>query len=381
MSMRLLFVGFTLPTAVAILGCIVILRSRYTVPGLVWVISSLVSTLLGLLLITGRSFIPDFLSIVVANELMLATYVLMHQAIAAILGSSRRGIVPSAVILGGHCLALIHYTYISDSIGARTVAISVAIILQVSITIEVLLRHNDAGLLYPVHVLRWLFAAFLLLHFSRMVLTLLWPPNPDLMHPDLLQTCFMFLNFVMLLADYLALMWLAFWAQRDALQILALTDTLSGLMNRRAFDEILEHELKRANRKSQRLALLLIDIDSFKTVNDTYGHQAGDEVIRQVAQVLLLNVRGVDRVARYGGEEFAMLLCDVPVERAEQVAERLRREIAAIPELPEGIQVTVSIGIAVYGPDDTTASLVKRSDDALYLSKRLGRNRVSVETV
>jgi diguanylate cyclase (GGDEF)-like protein len=161
---------------------------------------------------------------------------------------------------------------------------------------------------------------------------------------------------------------------------MAFTDALTGLMNRRAFDEIIARDMC-GHGRGEPLVLLLIDIDSFKAINDDYGHQAGDEVIRQVGRVLQANSRADDSVSRYGGEEFVMLLRDLRLDRAEAIAERLRTQVAGIRGLPQAIEVTVSIGLAVHGPDDTFASLLKRSDDALYFAKRSGRNRVSMELV
>jgi diguanylate cyclase (GGDEF)-like protein len=148
-------------------------------------------------------------------------------------------------------------------------------------------------------------------------------------------------------------------------------------MNRRAFDEFLHRELQPADRRQEPMALLLIDLDHFKAINDEHGHQMGDEVIRRVSRLLCINTREIDAVARYGGEEFVMMLKGMNLERAESIAERLRTQIEAMAGLPEPIRVTASIGIAMKDPGDTVASLLKRSDEALYLSKRAGRNRVS----
>jgi diguanylate cyclase (GGDEF)-like protein len=199
------------------------------------------------------------------------------------------------------------------------------------------------------------------------------------MHPDAAQAFFSFANCIMGLSSCLAVLWLSLGSQRHDLHTMAFTDVLTGLMNRRAFDEIIEREMR--GRHHEPLVLLLIDIDSFKAINDDYGHPTGDEVIRQVGRVLEANSRANGTVSRYGGEEFAMLLRDLRLDRAEEIAERLRAQIAGIRELPEAVGVTVSIGLAVHGPGDTFASLLKRSDDALYFAKRSGRNRVSVESV
>jgi diguanylate cyclase len=125
------------------------------------------------------------------------------------------------------------------------------------------------------------------------------------------------------------------------------------------------------------MSLLLIDLDHFKAINDQHGHPMGDEVIRRVSQLLYINTRAGDAVARYGGEEFAMILKGMRLAQAESIAERLRTQIEAMAGLPESIRVTASIGIAMKDAGDTVASLLKRSDDALYLSKRSGRNQVS----
>jgi diguanylate cyclase (GGDEF)-like protein len=224
----------------------------------------------------------------------------------------------------------------------------------------------------------WALVAYCTMQMTRFMVTLIWLPSPDLMHPDAVQAFFSFVNCIMGLSSCLAVLWLALCSQRHDLQTLAFTDALTGLMNRRGFDEIIEREM-RSHRRGEPPVLLLIDIDSFKAINDDYGHQAGDEVIRQVGRVLEANSRAGDTVSRYGGEEFVMLLRDLRLDRAEVIAERLRAQIAGIRGLPEAIGVTVSIGLAVHAPGDTSASLLKSSDDALYFAKRSGRNRVSVE--
>jgi diguanylate cyclase (GGDEF)-like protein len=155
---------------------------------------------------------------------------------------------------------------------------------------------------------------------------------------------------------------------------LARCDPLTGLLNRRSFDELLVHELERCERSSQTCALLMCDLDHFKQINDTHGHTVGDAVLRRVSADLLAGVRAIDRVLRVGGEEIAVLLVDCPGELAAVVAERLRRSVAhSRTGQPD---VTISIGVAdsahAVSPDD----LVGQADRALYTAKRSGRNRV-----
>jgi diguanylate cyclase (GGDEF)-like protein/PAS domain S-box-containing protein len=158
------------------------------------------------------------------------------------------------------------------------------------------------------------------------------------------------------------------------LRELARTDGLTGLHNRSAFDEYLTVELARMARLDIPLALLLIDLDHFKHYNDTYGHLAGDEVLRSVAQIFHLQMRRNDMAARYGGEEFALILPNTDTTEAGIVAERIRSSIEQMDLL--GHTITASIGVAVCRVAQTPAQLIDQADTALYAAKRQGRNRV-----
>ncbi len=170
----------------------------------------------------------------------------------------------------------------------------------------------------------------------------------------------------------------------DAVTRRASTDGLTGLVNRRAFDEHLKRLLNETDRFGQPLALILADIDHFKRINDTWGHEAGDEVLRRVAGKLLDGVRNVDVVARYGGEEFAILLPQTSLEGATDLADRLRHAVEAQPVKFKGeeITATISLGVASY-PDAVRVReiLFRSADRALYEAKRAGRNRVQAVTV
>jgi diguanylate cyclase (GGDEF)-like protein len=160
----------------------------------------------------------------------------------------------------------------------------------------------------------------------------------------------------------------------------AATDSLTGLGNRWTFDEELALEWRRAERVGDPLALILADIDDFKAINDTHGHQVGDEVLRVVGRVLSANVRQVDLAARYGGEEFAVIVPETDLEGAVQLAERLRVALEKEQiELPNGSHVTVtaSFGAAVKGELPRAEELVAAADEMLYEAKGAGKNRVA----
>ncbi len=160
----------------------------------------------------------------------------------------------------------------------------------------------------------------------------------------------------------------------------ATTDSLTGLPNRRSFDEELALEWRRADRVGESLALILADIDNFKQINDSFGHQAGDQVLAKIGEVLRGRVRQVDFAARYGGEEFAILVPETDVAGARALAQRLRRDLAkANVHLPGGevLSVTASFGVSAKGELRRAEDLIASADHALYTAKRRGKNRVS----
>lgn len=159
----------------------------------------------------------------------------------------------------------------------------------------------------------------------------------------------------------------------------AITDGLTGLAHRRHFEHSLSFETDRARREGQPLSLLMIDLDFFKQVNDTHGHLVGDEVLRSTGRLLKARTRPGDLAARYGGEEFAVLLPDTLLLQAIQVGEALRAALRGEFGPGSPIRITMSIGAATYEParDRTQEDLVKRADEALYASKRDGRDRVT----
>jgi diguanylate cyclase (GGDEF)-like protein len=164
------------------------------------------------------------------------------------------------------------------------------------------------------------------------------------------------------------------------LKRLAQEDPLTGIAHRGAFEDALEREVARARRHGNPLALAILDVDHFKSVNDRYGHLAGDLVLRELADLVQPLVRAEQLLARLGGEELALLLPDVPLEKAALFAEKVRHLIEAHASLfhEQRISVTVSIGIAALEPGDLTPeALLARADARLYQAKREGRNRVA----
>ncbi len=161
------------------------------------------------------------------------------------------------------------------------------------------------------------------------------------------------------------------------------TDGLTGLYNRRFFDDAMDKEWKRSGRNNSRISIILLDIDHFKTINDQYGHQIGDEYLRKMAEILTsVFQRDSDIVARYGGEEFIVLLPDVDADQAFQLAQKATQKIASmtIDSQGEEVRTTVSAGVNSCIPDFNSRSdvVIAGADEAMYLAKQQGRNRVVI---
>jgi diguanylate cyclase len=161
----------------------------------------------------------------------------------------------------------------------------------------------------------------------------------------------------------------------------SLTDPLTGLPNRREFNERLEERMSAWNRRREVFSLLMLDVDHFKKLNDEHGHLAGDQVLSAIAKALRGAVRREDAVARYGGEEFAILLPNTSLEQAVHVAEKVRQAVSrtAVEHNHQSIAVTVSAGLSVIEQGDSSESLIHRADAALYAAKASGRNRTCIQ--
>ena len=167
----------------------------------------------------------------------------------------------------------------------------------------------------------------------------------------------------------------------NQLEIISKTDGLTGLLNRKSWEDLLTKEFERETRYHENCSLIMFDIDHFKKVNDGFGHPAGDEVIRQTAEIVKQSIRKTDIAGRYGGEEYVILLPHTPIDSAYVLAERIRRKIAAKPAYYEGniIEYTVSLGLAAFDSSlKNPTNWIDFADKALYESKEGGRNQTHI---
>jgi two-component system, cell cycle response regulator len=167
-------------------------------------------------------------------------------------------------------------------------------------------------------------------------------------------------------------------ARSETLEHAALTDGLTGMQNRRYFDDALREYLLEFRRIEKPIGLMILDLDHFKQVNDTHGHDVGDEVLRTVSNCLRDMTRYHDVVARLGGEEFAVVAPNMSEDQLFKLAERIRKEIASFPIMADNmrLRVTASVGLAIWDGKETADEFYRRADKQLYQAKRQGRNRV-----
>ena len=168
---------------------------------------------------------------------------------------------------------------------------------------------------------------------------------------------------------------------REALDRLSRQDPLTGLMNRREFDERAASELRRAQRRASATCVAMLDLDRFKSVNDRFGHATGDKVLRQIADILRSHCRADDLIGRYGGEEFLLLLPETELAAAVEIVERTRRaiEMHDWARIDPRLTLTVSAGLTACRSGEVMAAVVARADELMYRAKRLGRNRIEYE--
>ncbi|MBN2020532.1 MAG: sensor domain-containing diguanylate cyclase [Sedimentisphaerales bacterium] len=166
----------------------------------------------------------------------------------------------------------------------------------------------------------------------------------------------------------------------ERIQHQAKTDGLTGLVNHKAFYEILEKELWRSKRYGEQISLIMVDVDNLKHVNDNFGHRAGDKVIVEISSRIRESIRQIDTAARYGGDEFAVILPNTSLTDAVVVAERMVSIVAATPVVwrKDEIPISISVGLGQYGPEDTPDDIASKSDKALYTAKQSGKNTFKV---
>ena len=348
-----------------------------------WAAALLVNAI-GHLLIMLRGLIPDVLSIVVGNLMLSSVFVGMIAAVYQFQGRPVRW----PLLLAPPLLVLVFVSVFIDNFPARVSFVGLVIGLQAVWALLAALSHRHA----TVGRGQWLLVAGLLLEavvlgVRALVAISTHSEATNILQSSALQTLTFLATFSVVLVSSVGFVFMSRDRADENNRVLAALDPLTGVANRRSLIAALDRDVARAQRMREPMALMMVDIDHFKDVNDRYGHPAGDRVLCSVVNVLRQRVRAQDLVGRYGGEEFMVLLPDTGLTGAQQLARALCKAVEesrcpadGVPG--PGIAVTVSIG--VFGgrleSGDSWDMLIAAADRALYQAKNNGRNRVEVAT-
>ena len=348
-----------------------------------WAAALLVNAI-GHLLIMLRGLIPDLLSIMVGNLMLSSVFVGMIAAVYQFQGRPVRW----PLLLAPPLLVLVFVSVFIDNFPARVSFVGLVIGLQAVWALLAALSHRHA----TVGRGQWLLVAGLLLEavvlgVRALVAISTHSEATNILQSSALQTLTFLATFSVVLVSSVGFVFMSRDRADENNRVLAALDPLTGVANRRSLIAALDRDVARAQRMREPMALMMVDIDHFKDVNDQYGHPAGDRVLCSVVNVLRQRVRAQDLVGRYGGEEFMVLLPDTGLVGAEQLARELCKAVEesrcpadGVPG--PGIAVTVSIG--VFGgrleSGDSWDMLIAAADRALYQAKNNGRNRVEAAT-
>jgi diguanylate cyclase (GGDEF)-like protein len=359
--------------------------TRKTYPGFgLWTAGTTAYTF-GFLFISLRNIIPDIFSIVLANIFLFFAALFFWEGTRRFRGKEVRKTF-IVLLLAGYTSFQSYFTFVNNDIGVRIITYSLlAAVIDGAIALE-LFRKVPHALRFSSWFTGSLFALYGIFMVFRGLLTELLPPLHDLLEINTLQAMTFLLaiffgiawtfGFVMLNSERLEA---DLRSAQDKLQKMATTDFLTGIANVRFFSEAGEREVQRAHRYKRPLALLMIDLDHFKKVNDKYGHTIGDKILVAFAGICKKCLRKVDIFGRLGGEEFAILLPETDANGGKKFAERLRATIekSRIKVENKTFHIAVSIGVTELLPDDNQLeTALKRADDTMYEAKRKGRNQV-----
>ncbi|MDO8250189.1 MAG: diguanylate cyclase [Rhodoferax sp.] len=333
--------------------------------------AALLLVFVGTVLATGHGKLPEFISVSIARFLIVSGLYLAYVGTQRFFGVTPR-VWPWMTLITGVALIQLWFTFVEPSYHARLVLANMLAGYLFAVHAFLVFKQGSPtfarvltlGVLVAMSVIQWM----------RLVTSFIWPVGQDIFetapHHVVYVTSFVFC--ILLLSISMVLM--ATERLRTELEHLAMHDSLTNALTRRHMNEACHQELERSRRHGRSMALLIMDLDHFKSINDSYGHQAGDRVlVNFVARVNAL-LRRPDQLGRFGGEEFVALLPDTSLDEALVVAERIRATCALTDHTPS---CTVSIGVTTNRLDnDSVDTLLTRADVALYRAKARGRNRV-----
>ncbi|RJX30225.1 MAG: diguanylate cyclase [Oxalobacter sp.] len=381
------FMGMVMGIAMAIL-MLLNWRIQKRQPGVASWATGFIMAAIGVVLIGLRPFIPAWLSVIVPNILLNGFWLAIWIGMRRFVDKTQDGRLSAAALLGINLCFVFYFLQIAPSLTARVIIFCVFNSMCAAMCAQEFFRQSrrqkNRGVFLAgcgVCVIHIAYAAI------RITVTLQSGQIHDLLTAGWVHKLAFVEGVVssVALAFFLIMMTSQILREeleshQEKLEILASTDVLSGTGNRRHFLETAEREIDRAHRYSRPLSLIMLDVDHFKKINDSHGHQYGDAVISTLGQMLVEKVRGHDIVCRIGGEEFAILMPETKLADAALIAERLRESLASTPmrfENNQEIPCTASFGVTELSSEDKSIyDLMPRADKGLYDAKHQGRNRI-----
>ncbi len=331
-----------------------------------------------LVFLSFRDLIPDFFSVLVSNIMIISGLIFLLFGFEKFL-SARVNHTINYVLLGLYIISHTYFSLKNPDLALRKVSFSLATMLIFGQCLELLIRREIRAQRINSIGVALICVGLVLTSLVRVIIVIVLPPDQSFFESNIYDTAVLLVYQFLHIALTFALTLMITRRLSNQLEDLAMKDSLTGLINRRYFFIRGLDEVKRAIRYKNPLSIIMLDIDHFKKINDTYGHEAGDKVLVCIASILSQNVREVDIAARLGGEEFAILVPNTNAVDALVLAERLRNEIesTSCSSLAGKANVTASIGVASLTPEMTDLdTLLRDADTAMYQAKGRGRNRV-----
>ncbi len=337
----------------------------------------------GALLIALRGQIPDPVSIVLGDLFFPVAYLFLNLSLTEFFGEERgRGLASwqlQAALVGVASIGLVKFGISHPDTKNRLIVYSLVLSMQLALIAYFVFRHASGALRVSGGLMGVVIALISLSHAVRLVGVILHGAPADYLRSGPFLAWTVLNNSVLQGGVTVAFVWMTAAVLRQDLQLQASTDSLTGLMNRRGVQIAAEQQIAMCRRRDRPLCAILIDLDEFKQINDSFGHHSGDATLIAVSRCLQRHVRGHDLLARLGGDEFVVLLPETNIESAAEIAERLRAAVAELRVVYEDAQIDVraSFGIAhLYHSPFNWEQLLRHCDKALYAAKDKGGNGI-----